>query len=63
MMMMMVMMVTRWTWMWKIVGRRCCWVGGRCARTHATATAATYGKKKVANREIRVWHGATESGP
>jgi hypothetical protein len=24
---------------------------------------ATYGDAKVANREIRVWHGATENGP
>jgi hypothetical protein len=22
-----------------------------------------YGEEKVANREIRVWHGATENGP
>jgi hypothetical protein len=25
--------------------------------------AAEYGDGKVANREIRVWHGATEKGP
>jgi hypothetical protein len=24
---------------------------------------AAYGDEKVANREIRVWHGATEKGP
>jgi hypothetical protein len=24
---------------------------------------AGYGDEKVANREIRVWHGATENGP
>ena len=25
--------------------------------------SAGYGDAKVANREIRVWHGATENGP
>ena len=25
--------------------------------------SSTYGDEKVANREIRVWHGATEKGP
>jgi hypothetical protein len=29
----------------------------------AAATAVKYGDAKVANREIRVWHGATENGP
>jgi hypothetical protein len=38
-------------------------------RLHAAHTAAfrgkrlEYGDAKVANREIRVWHGATENGP
>jgi hypothetical protein len=27
------------------------------------SAAATYGDEKVANRDIRVWHGATEKGP
>ena len=27
------------------------------------ATPAEFGDAKVANREIRVWHGATEEGP
>ena len=27
------------------------------------AGGALYGDEKVANREIRVWHGATENGP
>ena len=31
-------------------------VGGRSALTR-------YSDAKVANREIRVWHGATEKGP
>ena len=26
-------------------------------------TELTYGDEKVANRESRVWHGATEKGP
>jgi hypothetical protein len=27
------------------------------------AALPTYGDEKVANRDIRVWHGATENGP
>jgi hypothetical protein len=27
------------------------------------AAAAAYGDEKNANRDIRVWHGATEKGP
>jgi hypothetical protein len=30
---------------------------------HLVAQDAGYGDAKVANREIRVWHGATENGP
>jgi hypothetical protein len=34
--------------------------------THSPRNAhrrSVYGDEKVANREIRVWHGATENGP
>jgi hypothetical protein len=31
--------------------------------SHAEDGGAGYGDAKVANREIRVWHGATEKGP
>jgi hypothetical protein len=32
--------------------------------TNATRSGSmSYGDEKVANREIRVWHGATENGP
>jgi hypothetical protein len=30
---------------------------------HDTDTHPAYGDEKAANREIRVWHGATEKGP
>jgi hypothetical protein len=33
------------------------------AKRGLLAAAAAYGDEKVANREIRVWHGATENGP
>jgi hypothetical protein len=32
----------------------------RSLRSHA---APLYGDEKAANRDIRVWHGATETGP
>jgi hypothetical protein len=32
-------------------------------RATVDAQAAAYGDEKVANRDIRVWHGATENGP
>jgi hypothetical protein len=33
------------------------------ARVLQLNAAATYGDEKVANRDIRLWHGATENGP
>jgi Pyruvate/2-oxoacid:ferredoxin oxidoreductase gamma subunit len=30
---------------------------------HVVSALMAYGDEKVANREIRVWHGATEKGP
>ena len=33
------------------------------ASADSRSIAARYGDEKVANREIRVWHGATENGP
>ena len=30
---------------------------------HGGGVSATYGDEKVANRDIRVWHFATENGP
>jgi hypothetical protein len=35
--------------------------GGR--RSSTRGTYASYSDEKVANRDIRVWHGATETGP
>jgi hypothetical protein len=57
---------------WSVVMRRaaqvgdssCVTVGGdECGDCACAGPRLLYGEEKVANREIRVWHGAAENGP
>jgi hypothetical protein len=34
-----------------------------CEHVRTTEDPLTYGDEKVANRDTKVWHGATEKGP
>jgi hypothetical protein len=47
-------------------GEPCCTLHAKLLSAEAADpqhAAALYGDEKVANREIRVWRGATEKGP